>query len=116
MIPRLTSKDREKLYDTCRGEREFPPCAICGLEIHPGQDWDKSHDKHLPKALGGKVDGIAHRRCNREHNNRVDTPRIAKAKRQRQKHIGAHRSASRPIPGSRASGIRRRMNGQVERW
>jgi hypothetical protein len=102
---RLTTKQREELYDACKGEREFPPCALCGLPIFAGQQWDVSHDKYLPGALGGKVDGISHRRCNRLHNNRHDTPLVAKRKRIRQKHIGAYR-VSRPMIGARESDIK----------
>ena len=39
---------------------------------------------------------------------------IAKSSRVRAKHLGIKRT-SRPIPGSKASGLRKRMNGQVER-
>jgi 5-methylcytosine-specific restriction enzyme A len=42
-------------------------------------------------------------------------PRIAKAKRQQRAHLGAKARKSRPIPGSRASGLRKRMDGTVER-
>ncbi len=113
-MPRLTATRREEIYDAARGEREHPICKLCDLPIVPGQEWDVSHDKHLPKALGGKVDGIAHRRCNREHGHSHDTPLVAKAKRIRQKHIGAWQPRT-VMPGSRESGLKRKMNGTVER-
>lgn len=106
---RLNTKQREQLYETCKGERDFPSCALCGLPIHAGQQWDVSHDRYLPRAIGGKIDGVAHRRCNRLHNNRFDTPLVAKRKRVRQKHIGAYR-VSRPMIGSRESQIKLHIN------
>ena len=109
-MPKLSTKQSEKLYDHYRGDMLFPACSLCSLPIYPGQQWDKSHDKYLPKALGGELVGLAHRRCNRLWNNRHDTPLVAKVKRIRQKHIGAHRSTSRPIAGTHASGIKLHMN------
>lgn len=111
---RRSSRQREEFYDRCRGDQEFPLCNLCALPIHPGQDWDVSHDKHLPRALGGAVAGIAHRRCNRLWNNRHDTPLIAKNKRRRQKHIGAWRP-QQTIVGSRLSGWKHFMRGGWER-
>lgn len=121
MKPRLSTTKREQLYDHWRGDAECPTCNLCSLKIQKGQDWDESHNLHLPRALGGKVTGLAHRRCNRLHNNRHDTPLIAKNTRIRQKHIRAFRSRS-PIPGGRDDPRKRTMSGQVvdratgERW
>lgn len=91
-------------------------CSICGLRIDAGQDWDVSHE--TPLALGGADEESnmkpAHRACHRRHTAEVDLPQVAKAKRQEARHIGAKVSA-RPMPGSRRSGLRKRMNGKVER-
>lgn len=92
-------------------------CHLCGLRIDAGQEWDVSHDR--PLELGGEDGGDnlkpAHRRCHRVHTAKEDVPRIAKAKRQQARHLGIKRT-SRPLPGSKASGIRKRMNGEVEKW
>jgi streptomycin 6-kinase len=45
-----------------------------------------------------------------------DVKHISKAKRLEAKHIGAFRKSGRPLPGSKASGIRKRMNGRIERF
>ena len=34
----------------------------------------------------------------------------------KEKHYGLSKPKCRPMPGTRASGIRKRMNGRVERW
>jgi hypothetical protein len=116
VMSHLTSKQREALYDRCRGDAEYPSCNICLLPITPGQLWHESHNPLLPKALGGLIDGIAHARCNLDHNHQHDTPLVAKVRRRRQKHIGAFRRKQyRPLPGTKASGWRHRMNGDWER-
>ncbi len=106
----LTTKQREELYERCRGERKFPDCNICFLPIHPGQRWHESHDPLLPRALGGVATGIAHERCNLQHNHHHDTPLVAKITRVRRKDIGAFRSY-RPMLGSRASGVSKPFRG-----
>lgn len=109
---KLSSTKREELYDRWRGDAEFPTCNLCGLLIMPGQDWDESHEKHKPRWMGGAIEGLSHRRCNRSHNNRHDTPLYHKHRRTRQKHIGAHRSQS-PLPGGRNDDIKKTMRGEV---
>lgn len=108
----LSSRAREELYDRYRGNAPYPTCNLCGLLIYPGQLWDESHEKHKPRWLGGKVEGLAHRRCNRLHNNHHDTPLYHKNKRQRQKHIGAWQPR-RPMQGGRDDPRKRTMAGRV---
>ena len=78
---RLSTSDREKLYDNEAakahelGLGELPICNICQHPIDGVKSaWDESHDPKIPNWLGGEVTGIAHRRCNRKHNNEHDTP------------------------------------------
>jgi hypothetical protein len=83
---------REKLwnascFDSDGNPAPQPDCNLCHLPVFPGDDWDESHVP-VPKALGGKATGVAHRLCNRRHNNLDVTPRVAKAKRQHRKHVG----------------------------
>ncbi len=111
---------RQALYDRCCGENEFPLCNICGLPVTPGQDWDESH-MPVPKALGGKQTGIAHRKHNREHGAAVITPMVAKCKRVRARHTRAWRP-KHPMPGGKWDSRKRTMEGMVvdratgERW
>jgi len=58
--------------------------------------------------------GPAHVSCARAKT-RDDAKRLAKAKRQKRKHLGIRQSKGRPMPGSKASGLKKRMNGKVER-
>ncbi|MBN9434015.1 MAG: HNH endonuclease [Bosea sp.] len=91
-------------------------CEQCGSKLFPGKF---AYDHVLPDALGGEpvlencevlCDG-----CHGAKTAHGDVPRIAKANRQRAAHIGARTKTSRPLPGSKASGWRKRMDGTVER-
>lgn len=109
----LSSTDREKLYDRCRGENEFPLCNIpfCGRPVRVGERWVESHFP-VPFALGGTETGVAHERCNKLYAEKVEVPVIAKAKRGRQKFIGAYRTRY-PMPGGRDDTVKRTMSGRV---
>ncbi|WP_409565148.1 hypothetical protein [Methylobacterium sp. J-078] len=82
--------------------------------------WIVEHIRALE--LGGADDlqnmGPAHEACGREKT-KGDHARTAKAKRQKIRHLGAAVSA-RPLPGSRASALKRKVNGTVvpreSRW
>lgn len=110
---KLSSSDREKLYDLCRGNDEFPACNIpgCGGLITIGQAWVESHFP-VPHALGGTEVGVAHERCNKFYAEQIEVPAIAKAKRGNRKHIGAHVSRT-PLPGGRHDTRKRKIGGGV---
>lgn len=91
-------------------------CHISGREIRPGDVWHCEHIKSL--RAGG---------LNRETNlapalvepHKVKSKRErklgAKADRIRDKHISGRKAKTQPMPGSRASGWRKPMNGPAER-
>ena len=54
--------------------------------------------------------------CHRFKTANHDIPKAAKTLRQQDKNLGIRKPKGRPLPGTRASGIRKRMNGTVERW
>jgi 5-methylcytosine-specific restriction protein A len=108
---RLSARERERVYDSTYG-----CCDICLQPIWLGERWEVSH--RIPLAAGGEDAPEnrfpVHYKCHRRQTAEVDAPLIAKTRRQRQKALGI-RSTSRPMPGSRASGWRRRMDGTTER-
>jgi len=53
--------------------------------------------------------------CHSLKTTKLDVPGIAKTKRILAKRIKADRPKSRPLPGTKASGLRKRMDGRVER-
>lgn len=97
-------------------ERAAGHCEGCTARLAVG----KFHYDHvLPDALGGEPTlencAVLCTSCHGAKTAKGDVPQIAKMKRQRASHIGARSSLSRPMPGSKASGLRKRMNGTVER-
>jgi 5-methylcytosine-specific restriction protein A len=96
-------------------ERAGGHCEVCTAKLYPGKF---RFDHRIPDALGGEptlqncvVQCVA---CDAPKT-AADQTTIAKSKRIRAKHAGI-KTTTRPLPGSRASGIRKRMSGQVERW
>lgn len=110
---RLSSAQREALYERCRGTAEFPCCNIpwCGRPVRPGERWVESHFP-VPHALGGTETGVAHEACNAFYAAQVEVPAIAKAKRVHRRHIGAH-VARHPLPCGRNSRFKKTMDGRV---
>jgi 5-methylcytosine-specific restriction protein A len=108
----LTQRQRIKIFEAHNGR-----CHLCQTRIQVGDLWDVEHV--TPLALNGADDETnwkpAHRSCHK-HKTRDDVGRIAKTLKQRAKHLGIRKTYSRPIPGSKASGIRKRMNGDIDRW
>lgn len=92
-------------------------CYLSGREIRTGEKWEAHHIKALWK--GGE-----HRETNlapalvEPHKAETRKDRALKANddRVRKKHLGIRKRQSRPMPGTRASGIRKRMDGRVEQW
>ena len=108
---RISTRERVDIFN-----RNGGVCHLCAGKITVGEAWDVEHV--IPLAQGGDDDGDnlqpAHRKCHADKS-KQDATNTARAKRREAKHIGARKSA-RPIPGSKASGIRKRMSGKVERW
>ena len=117
---RLSARAREELWqaEAAKARKadcgDYPICNLCDRPILPGRDWDESHEKRKPHWLGGVVEGIAHRRCNRIWNNRHDTPLFAKNERVRKRHLDFTRSM-RPLPGGRDDVLKKRLSGEVVR-
>lgn len=115
---RLSAKGREELWKAeaikarAAGRGDNPICRLCEFPILPGREWDESHEKHKPHWMGGIVDGIAHRKCNRRHNHEHDTPLFAKNERIRKRHLDFTRSDN-PLPGGREDRFKKKVNGRV---
>lgn len=107
---RITTKMRAQIFERHRGV-----CDICGGKISAGELWEVSH--RIPLEAGGADDETnhfpAHKKCHRDQTSKIDIPMIAKVKRIRANHIGAKAPSRNPLPGSRASGFKRKMDGTV---
>ncbi|MCA1452882.1 HNH endonuclease [Bradyrhizobium sp. BRP22] len=97
-------------------ERFKGVCCECGIKIR-GRRWICDH--RIALINGGENRernlGPIHEVCDRT----VKTPRDVAEKsinnRVRMKHLGITKRNGRPMPGTRASGLKKRMDGTVER-
>jgi 5-methylcytosine-specific restriction endonuclease McrA len=80
-------------------------------------DWH--YDHVIPDALGGEPTlencQVLCKSCHSTKTSKEDVPRIAKAERNFRQNSGIKKAKGRPIPGSKASGLRKRFDGTVER-
>lgn len=109
--PRRSLSERRRLQ---AWERTGGICVVCGVRIDGVRDrWIVEHIRALE--LGGadalENMGPAHEACGREKT-RDDHARTARAKRQKVQHLGAA-VTNRPMPGSRACALKRKINGTV---
>ena len=90
-------------------------CEGCTRKLASG---DFHYDHIIPDQLGGE-NGIGNcqvlcRSCHSLKTGKQDVPTIAKAKRRERSHLGIKTSRN-PMPGSRNSPFKRRMDGTTER-
>ena len=88
-------------------------CEICGLKIVGRPEYD--HDR--PDGLGGEPTlencKVACSKCHAIKTHEQDRPIMAKANRQMKSRAGLKRKKGRPMPGSRDSKHKRKMDGTV---
>lgn len=94
--------------------RDNGVCCICSRQIRHGEPWIIEHPD--PVALGGSDDDEhlhpAHEKCRRVKD-KEDIARIAKRNRIIDSgYVGEGKRKSRPMPGTRASGWKRKMSGE----
>jgi len=100
----LTPTQRLKLFEVHKGI-----CALCGMKIKAGEPFIDEHI--IPLGLGGTNDlsnrAPVHVQCahSKTHGSQGDVAKIAKAKRQKMKHLGIEapkqKIHSRGFPSSR---------------
>jgi len=110
MTRRMSAKRRAAVFAAHDGL-----CHICEGKIGVGEAWEVEH--RIPLEISGD-DGDdnlapAHIACHRAKT-KGDARTIAKARRVHQKHTGA-RKPKGTIPGSKASGWKRKLDGTVVR-
>ncbi len=94
-------------------QRSGGACEQCTAKLYVG----KFHfDHRIADGLNGEPTlancVVLCLACHSEKTAKHDVPAIARAKRREARHIGAVRS-SRPMPGSRGTKFRKRMDGSV---
>jgi hypothetical protein len=94
-----------------------PQCENCGIELNRRTGTIYEHLD--PDGLGGKPTfencGVWCFTCSDIKTHTEDNPRMAKADRVARKHYGLHKPKGRPMPGSKASGWKKPMNGPAVR-
>lgn len=89
-------------------------CECCEARLSVG---NVHYDHVTPDALGGEpvlenCECLC-KTCHKDKTTKEDVPRIAKAKRQRAKHLGTTARSKAILPGSKGSGWKKRLDGSV---
>lgn len=91
-------------------------CERCTAKLFPGK-YEYDHDK--PDAFGGEPTlencRVLCDNCHPKKTGTEDIPAIAKSSRVRAKHLGIRAGSRRPMAGTRASGLKKKFDGTVER-
>jgi hypothetical protein len=99
-----------KRYDEC--------CQCgCGRKILAGERWDAEDE--IAIINGGERRESNLRPFLAEHHPAKTARDVAiksKTYKMARKHAGIRKARGRPLPGTRASGIRKRFDGTVEKW
>lgn len=101
----------------CEIGRVHMPEIGCGRKLFTG---DIRYEHIDPDGLTGEPTlencAVLCTSCWKIKTNKYDIPVIAKSKRVERKHINARTAKGRPMAGTKRSGWRKRMSGQVEKW
>ena len=110
----IPARVKLRVFERCAGRCQGDTCG--GRKITPPMKWECDH-----------VVAIANGGANAEFNLQVlcvichlsktqrDVDEKSRVVRKRLKHLGLRKAKGRPMPGTKASGIRKRMDGTVER-
>jgi len=108
----MTKARRTRIFLAANGM-----CCLCHVQIRAGESWFIEHPEALN--LGGSDNDAdlrpAHTKC-KPAKDAADKKLIAKRNTTIDKGCADKPRKSRPMPGTKASGVRKRMNGDVERW
>ncbi len=97
-------------------EREGGRCWLTGRKIMPGDAYDFDHKIALCNGGTHSESNLAPAlRDKHREKTAQDVKERAKVDRIRKKALGLAKPKGRPMPGSRASGIKKRMDGTVVR-
>lgn len=107
---KVPSRVRVRVFEKAGGK-----CQSCTRKINAGDSWDADH-------IVAIVNGGANKETNlqclcgwcHEQKTKADVKQKSQVARAKNSHLGLKRRKGRPMPGTKASGIRRRMNGAVE--
>lgn len=92
-------------------------CAICKRKIRPGDTWECDHRIALING-GTNAENNLQVLCCWCHGAKTisDVAEKSQTYKRRSRHYGIRKPKGRPLPGTKASGIRKHMDGRVTRW
>lgn len=98
-------------------EKAGKKCQHCQRPLFGGDKWQVDHIIALVNG-GENREGNLQVLCDWCHKKKTagDVAVKSKTYRVKAKHLAKARAKGRALPGTKASGIRKRMNGDVERW
>lgn len=109
MRDEFTKKVKRAAFERAEGK-----CEICGARLHVGKF---AYDHVIPDAMGGSATlencQVGCTACHGTKTAEQDVPTIAKSNRVRDRHAGIRPTPRNPMPGSKASKWKRRMDGTV---
>lgn len=103
---------RLRIFERYRGR-----CHWSGRVIRPGDQWDVDHVIALINGGTNSEGNMAPILRGKPHKEKTaqDVEEKSRVYRKAAKHVGIKLRKGRPMPGSRASGLRKRFDGTVER-
>lgn len=111
MRTEFSAKTKVAAFERARGR-----CENCSVKLAPG---NTEYDHDETDWMGGEATlancKVRCKTCHRLKTTR-DIKKIARSRKRYRTNINAKATKSRPMPGTRASGIRKRMSGLVEKW
>ena len=106
----FSAKIRVAAYERAKGR-----CEGCTAPLLAGRF---QYDHDIPDGLGGEATldncKVLCSACHGEKTAKEDVPTIARAKRKQRNHIGARPKPRNLLPGSKGSGFRKKLNGEVQ--
>jgi 5-methylcytosine-specific restriction protein A len=111
MRQEFSRKVKNEALERCGGR-----CCSCGVTLTPATGTEFDH--RIPDAVNG-ANSVANCSplCSNCHGvkTKQDVKQIAKDKRARDKHSGAMTKTGKPMPGTKRSGWKHKMDGSWER-
>lgn len=97
--------------------RYFGVCGECGRTIRTGESWALDHTVALINGGENRENNLKpmHLVCHKLKTGQ-DIEIRTETRQKQMAHYGIKKSKGRPMPGTRRSGLRKRMSGKVERW
>jgi 5-methylcytosine-specific restriction protein A len=97
-------------------ETHWGKCHLSGRRIQPGEAWECDHVIALINGGENRESNLAPAlKTAHKVKTAADVAEKSRVRRKRMKFLGIAPKSGRPMPGSKSSGFRKKMNGEVVR-